>query len=222
MACSRGDRTMSETNEPPKKRGRPKGKPLSPAERAQRRNAPRRHGLYATTAAGQTLPPCKRKACPAEASDRGGFDRCEVRRAVQSRGGALEGCIVALVADSAVLAAYTKALTTGDLAELGQLEAHTLAKLATLRDQELDKIHDEGGLAIDQSVFDGEGEETGSRKVENPRAKPFLALNQQVGSTAKDNAITPSSRAEKGLNEGLTDAARRAWVDKMRLGVEAE
>jgi hypothetical protein len=66
------------------KGGRPKGKPLSPKERAQRRAAAVKTGEYATTALGQALPPCKPAGCP-----NNGTGTCDVKTAVESRGAGL-------------------------------------------------------------------------------------------------------------------------------------
>jgi hypothetical protein len=67
--------------EPKKKGGRPKGRPLSAKERAQRRAAAVKTGEYASTALAQALPPCKPAVCP---NDRTGT--CDVKRAIESRG----------------------------------------------------------------------------------------------------------------------------------------
>ena len=60
------------------KPGRPKGKPMSAKERAQRRAAAVKTGQYATTALGQALPPCKPAVCPNDSKG-----TCEVKQAVE-------------------------------------------------------------------------------------------------------------------------------------------
>src|SRR5215217_8358306 len=73
------------------KGGRPKGKPLSAKERAQRRAAAVKTGEYATTALAQALPPCKPAVCP-----NGGTGTCDVKRAVEAQGGGLSACLASL------------------------------------------------------------------------------------------------------------------------------
>src|SRR6185436_19621999 len=88
--------------------GRPKGKPLSPKERAQRRAAAVKTGEYATTALGQALPPCKPAVCP------NGTGTCDLKRAVESRGAGLSACLVSL-GHHDVMQSYLAAIQSGDL-----------------------------------------------------------------------------------------------------------
>jgi hypothetical protein len=198
------------------KGGRPKGKPLSAKERAQRRAAAVKTGEYATTALGQALPPCKPSVCP-----NNGTGTCDVKQAVESRGAGLSACLVSL-GHHDVMQAYLAAIQTGDLDGLAELAATSMAGQLALAQGELSVLLQEG-LVVKVPVVgrDAEGnlEIIAERPTENPRAANTLALLRQLGHTAADQAITPKSSGERERDRGLGLAGRIAWVSQMRQGL---
>jgi len=198
------------------KGGRPKGKPLSAKERAQRRAAAVKTGEYATTALGQALPPCKPSVCP-----NGGTGTCDVKRAVESRGAGLSACLVSL-GHQDVMQAYLAALQSGDLAGLEELAATSLAGQLALAQGQLSVLLQEG-LVVQVPVLgrnaEGDLEVIAERPVENPRAANTLTLLRQLGHTAADQAITPKSSGERDRDRGLGLAGKLAWVSQMRKGL---
>jgi hypothetical protein len=201
------------------KGGRPKGKPLSGKERAQRRAAAVKTGEYATTALGQALPPCKPAVCP-----NNGTGTCDVKRAIESRGAGLSACLVSL-GHHDVVQAYLTAIETGDLQGLAELAATSMAGQLALAQSELSVLLQEG-LVVQVPIVgrDAEGnlEVVAERPVENPRAANTLALLRQLGHTAADQAITPKSSGERDRDRGLGLAGRIAWVSQMRKGLAGE
>jgi|GEM_PF-1244254 len=192
--------------------GRPRG-PCSAKELAQRRAAPVKTGEHAQTALGQALPPCKPRTCPND-----GTGTCDVKKAVEARGGALSACLVAL-GGGRELDAYLNALRTGDVKGLEELTATSLAAQAVLGQSELAILLGEGFVTEQPLVGrteDGGTEIIGYRPVENPRAANTLRLLQQIGHTAADQVLTPKSRGEKRRDEGLGRAGQAAWVAQMR------
>jgi hypothetical protein len=198
------------------KGGRPKGKPLSAKERAQRRAAAVKTGEYAATALGQALPPCKPAVCP-----NGGTGTCDVKRAVEARGAGLSACLVSL-GHQDVMKAYLAAIQTGDLDGLAELAATSMAGQLALAQGELSVLLQEG-LVVNVPVIgrntEGDLEVVAERPVENPRAANTLALLRQLGHTAADQAITPKSSGERERDRGLGLAGRIAWVNQMRQGL---
>jgi hypothetical protein len=198
------------------KGGRPKGKPLSAQERAQRRAAAIKTGEYATTALGQALPPCKPSVCP-----NNGTGTCDVKTAVESRGAGLSACLVSL-GHQDVMEAYLTALQTGDLDGLRELAATSMAGQLALAQGELSVLLQEG-LVVNVPVVgrnaEGDLEVIAERPVENPRAANTLALLRQLGHTAADQAITPKSSGERDRDRGLGLAGKLAWVSQMRKGL---
>jgi hypothetical protein len=195
------------------KPGRPKGKPLSPKERAQRRAAALKHGEFAQSVLGQALPPCKPAVCP-----NGGRGTCEVKSAVENAGGGLSSCLVALGHKDAI-DAFAQAIETGDIKGLTALTAASLAGQTVLAQGQLQELIGEG-LVIEMPIVgrnqDGEPEIIGHRPVENPRAAQTLKLLQQLGHTAQDQAITPKSQGERDRDQGLGQAGQAAWINSMR------
>ena len=195
------------------KGGRPKGKPLSAKERAQRRAAAVKTGEYATTALGQALPPCKPAVCP---NDRTGT--CDVKRAVESRGAGLSACLVSL-GHHDVMQKYLAAIERGDLAGIAELAATSMAGQLALAHGELATLMNEG-LVVQVPIVgrnaEGDLEVVAERPVENPRAANTLQLLRQLGHTAADQAITPKSSGERDRDKGLGLAGRAAWVNQMR------
>jgi hypothetical protein len=204
------------TGRGPRRGGRPRGKPLSPVERAQRRAAALKHGEYAQTALGQALPPCKPATCL-----NGGTGTCDLKKAVEQSGGGLSACLVSLGHET-TLHAYLEALRTGGLQGLQELTAASLAGQAILGHAELAKLLTEG-LVIDQPIVgrteDGGTAVLGHRPAENPRAANTFRLLQQLGHTAADQVLTPKSRGEKNRDEGLGRAGHAAWVAQMRTNL---
>lgn len=198
------------------KPGRPKGKPLSAKERAQRRAAAVKTGQYATTALGQALPPCKPAVCPND-----GKGTCEVKQAVEARGGGLSACLVSL-GHHDVMQAYLTAIKTGDLDGLAELAATSMAGQLALAQGELASLLREG-LVVQVPVVgrnaEGDLEVVAERPVENPRAANTFQLLRQLGHTATDQAITPRSSGERERDHGLGLAGRAAWVSQMRKGL---
>jgi hypothetical protein len=201
------------------KGGRPKGKPLSAKERAQRRAAAVKTGEYATTALGQALPPCKPAVCP---NDRKGT--CDVKRAVESRGAGLSACLVSL-GHHDIMEKYLTALQTGDINGLAELAATSMAGQLALAHGELAALMNEG-LVVQVPIVgrnaEGELEVVAERPVENPRAANTFQLLRQLGHTAADQAITPKSSGERDRDKGLGLAGRAAWVNQMRRGLAGE
>lgn len=200
------------------KGGRPKGKPLSAKERAQRRAAAVKTGEYATTALAQALPPCKPAVCP-----NGGTGTCDVKRAVEAHGGGLSACLASL-GQHDVMQKYLAAIQSGDLSGLAELAATSMAGQLALAHGELGVLMQEG-LVVQVPIVgrnaDGELEVVAERPVENPRAANTFQLLRQLGHTAADQAITPKASGERERDHGLGLAGRAAWVSQMRRGLAA-
>ncbi len=218
-SCSRTRSAVKMTNETPRKPGRPKGKPLSAKERAQRRAAAVKTGEHASTALGQALPPCKPSVCPND-----GKGTCDVKRAVEARGAGLSACLVSL-GHHDTMAKYLAAIERGDLNGLAELAATSMAGQLALAQGELAALIQEG-LVVQVPVVsrnaEGELEVVAERPVENPRAANTFQLLRQLGHTAADQAITPKSSGERQRDQGLGLAGRAAWVNQMRKGLAGE
>jgi len=201
------------------KGGRPKGKPLSAKERAQRRAAAVKTGEHATTALGQALPPCKPSVCPND-----GTGTCNVKRAVESRGAGLSACLVSL-GHQDTMEKYLAAIERGDLTGLAELAATSMAGQLALAHGELSTLMNEG-LVVQVPIVgrnaDGDLEVVAERPVENPRAANTFQLLRQLGHTAADQTITPRSSGERERDQGLGLAGRAAWVSQMRKGLAGE
>ncbi|HBL30578.1 MAG TPA: hypothetical protein DD490_27400 [Acidobacteria bacterium] len=198
------------------KGGRPKGKPLSAKERAQRKAAAVKTGQYATTALAQALPPCKPGVCP-----NGGTGTCDVKRAVEARGAGLSACLVSL-GHQEVMAKYLTAIQTGDTKGLAELAATSMAGQLALAHDQLNLLLQEG-LVVSFPIVgrnaEGDLEVIAERPAENPRAANTFQLLRQLGHTAADQAITPKSNGERERDHGLGLAGRAAWVQQMRRGL---
>ncbi|HEX7180200.1 MAG TPA: hypothetical protein VF756_00045 [Thermoanaerobaculia bacterium] len=201
------------------KGGRPKGKPLSAKERAQRRAAAVKTGEYATTALAQALPPCKPAVCPND-----GTGTCDVKQAVESRGAGLSACLVSL-GHQDVMQAYLAAIQTGDLKGLAELTATSLGGQLALAHSELAALLREG-LVVNVPIVgrnaEGDLEVVAERPIENPRAANTFQLLRHLGHTAADQAITPKATGERERDHGLGLAGRAAWVSQMRKGLADE
>lgn len=201
------------------KPGRPKGKPLSAKERAQRRAAAVKTGQYATSVLAQALPPCKPAVCPND-----GKGTCDLKRAVEARGAGLSACLVSL-GHQDTMQKYLAAIERGDLNGLAELAATSMAGQLALAQGELAALLQEG-LVVQVPVVgrnaDGDLEVVAERPIENPRAANTFQLLRQLGHTATDQAITPKSSGERERDQGLGLAGRAAWVSQMRKGLAAE
>jgi hypothetical protein len=200
------------------KGGRPKGKPLSAKERAQRRAAAVKTGEYATTALAQALPPCKPAVCP-----NGGTGTCDVKRAVEAQGAGLSACLASL-GQHEVMQKYLAAIQSGDLSGLAELAATSMAGQLALAHGELAVLMQEGlvtHIPVVGRNAEGELEVVAERPVENPRAANTFQLLRQLGHTAADQAITPKASGERERDHGLGLAGRAAWVSQMRRGLAA-
>lgn len=197
--------------------GRPKGKPLSAKERAQRRAAAVKTGEHATTALAQALPPCKPAVCP------NGTGNCDVKRAVEAQGGGLSACLASL-GQHEVMQKYLAAIQSGDLSGLAELAATSMAGQLALAHGELAVLMREGlvtQVPIVGRNAEGDLEVVAQRPVENPRAANTFQLLRQLGHTAADQAITPKASGERERDHGLGLAGRAAWVSQMRRGLAA-
>jgi hypothetical protein len=200
------------------KGGRPKGKPLSAKERAQRRAAAVKTGEYATTALAQALPPCKPAVCP-----NGGTGTCDVKRAIESQGGGLSACLASL-GQYEVMQKFLAAIQSGDLSGIAELAATSMAGQLALAHGELAVLMQEGlvtQVPIVGRNADGDLEVVAERPVENPRAANTFQLLRQLGHTAAEQAITPKASGERERDHGLGLAGRAAWVSQMRRGLAA-
>jgi hypothetical protein len=207
---------MSRRQPTGKKPGRPKGKPLSEKERAQRRAAPLKHGEYAATALAQALPPCKPAACPANYP-------CEVKQTIEARGGGLSSCLLALGEETTVHH-FLDAILRGDTAGIAELAARSLAAKSRLEQDGL-AILLENGLTVEEPIV-GKGpdgpEILGSRKKEHPAAAITLRLGEHLGRTAGDQVVTPKARGEKARDEGLSRMGHAAWIRGMQTSLSRE
>lgn len=211
---------MSKRKGTGRKPGRPKGKPLSEKERAQRRAAALKTGEYAATALAQALPPCKPAACPLEgpAAPGGGTGYpCEVKKTIEARGAGLSNCLLAL-GEQATIQKYVDAITRGDTAGIAELAAVSLAAKSRLEHDGLAALLGDG-LTVEEPII-GKGPEgpeiIGSRTKEHPAAALVLKLGEHLGRTAADQVATPKARGEKVRDEGLGQLGHAAWIRSMQ------
>jgi hypothetical protein len=200
-----------------KKRGRPKGKPLSPKERAQRATAALKTGEHSQRLLGKILPPCKPSVCPDQYP-------CQVKEGIEGRGGGLAVCLQQLGHGDTV-DAFRRAIGTGDTKAAGEIAALSLGAYSALEQSELVLLLGEG-LTVDRPIFgrgeDGEPVELGSIAVENPRVDKLLRISDLLGHTAKQQVVTPHSRGEKAASEGISQLGQAAWIATMRRGLTGE
>ncbi len=202
------------------KPGRPKGKPLSPKERAQRRAAPLKHGEFAATALAQALPPCKPSTCPLDdtpASSPGGGYPCDIKKTIEARGGGLSACLLAL-GEQDTIQKYVDAIVRGDTAGIAELAATSLAAKSLLEQKGLAALLTDG-LTVEEPIV-GKGpdgpEIIGTRVKENPAAALILKLGEHLGRTASDQVVTPKARGEKVRDEGIGQLGHAAWIRGMQ------
>ena len=195
---------------PVAKRGRPKGKPLTARERAQRRAAPIKTGQYAETALAQAAPPCKQSTCLASYP-------CEVKEEIERRGSGVAVCIPALADDDAIRR-YLRAIQSGDLDGIQEIAATSLGLKAAMHQRELLKLANEGLTYEAPIVGHGEGgpEIIGTKTVPNPRAELVLKIGEHLGHTAPDQVLTPKSGAVAAANRGIEQLGKAAWINGMR------
>ena len=184
------------------KRGRPRG-PCNPRELAQRRGAAWKHGERAATPLRRAIHPCREDLCPMSYP-------CALREKVAAAGGALEACLLELAISDDLREGYRRALAEGDLTGLRVLVADTLASMAGVHQREMLSIILEGGFATKAPVFSKDGEEIGSRLIQNPRAIPFLELSKLLGLSADQQAVTPKSRGE--TERDISAAKHLDWM----------
>ncbi len=201
------------------KPGRPKGKPLSPKERAQRRAAPLKHGEFAATALAQALPPCKPSTCPlneAPAPASPGYP-CDIKKTIEARGGGLSACLLAL-GEQDTIQRYVDAIVRGDTAGIAELAATSLAAKSLLEQKGLAALLTDG-LTVEEPIV-GKGpdgpEIIGTRVKENPAAALILKLGEHLGRTASEQVVTPKARGEKARDEGIGQMGHLAWIRSMR------
>ncbi len=213
---------------PPRGPGRPKGKPLTEAERAQRRTAALKTGQYAESALSQALPACAPRNClidqEGDANDDdeagAGWRKCELKKAIEAKGGGLANCLVTLGRDD-VRRKFLDAIRDGDLKGLQELASVALAAGYVVVENELDTLA-RFGLTDEEPIVgkrDGEPEIIGYRLVERPGAALALKLMEHLGFTASQQVITPKARGEKAANEGLGRIGHAAWMQSMRRGL---
>ncbi len=142
---------------------------------------------------------------------------CETKRAVEAKGQAMEVCIPELGLNAEVQKRYFAALQTGETEGLQELVATSFAALHGLHQNELARMLDEGGFALEEEVFGKDGP-IGSRLKANPRALPLLELNKQLGFTADQQAITPKARGESKRDVAV--ATHLDWIRKADPGSE--
>lgn len=185
----------------PKKRkpGRPKGKPLSEKEIAQRRAAAWKTGKHAESSLGPMVP-CKRSVCPLGEE---GYP-CDLKTKADAAGGITERCAPAGMVDPAVHAAYKRALENQDPSELAPLQALFLSSMSGLASSQLKALMEEGGFAIDQEFVTKDGDIL-NRLEENPRGKNTLKLLEMLGATADQQQLTPKSKKEGDRDEGAAN-----------------
>jgi hypothetical protein len=206
---------MSERKPTGKKPGRPKGKPLSEKERAQRRAAPLKTGEYAASALAQALPPCKPAVCPVDgpAAPPGSGYPCEIKKTIEARGGGLSACLLAL-GEEGTIRKFTDAIIRGDTAGIAELAATSLAGKSRLEQDGLAALLTQG-LVVEEPII-GKGpdgpEIIGSRLKEHPAAAIVLKLGEHLGRTATDQVVTPKARGEKARDEGLGQLGHAAWI----------
>ncbi|HVF61663.1 MAG TPA: hypothetical protein VNJ70_17795 [Thermoanaerobaculia bacterium] len=220
--------------QPPRARrpGRPKGKPLSEKEQAQRRTAALKTGKYAATATSQVLPACKPSNCLVDqgsggADDEGedpvkGWRKCEIKKAVEDRGGGLAHCLVTLGRDD-VRVKYLAAIRDGDLSGLQELAAMALAAGYVITEAELETLA-RFGLTDEEPIVGKVGDTAeiiGYRTVERPGAALALKLMEQLGLTGRQQVITPMARGEKAASDALDQIGQFAWITAMRRGLGA-
>ncbi len=182
-----------------RKRGRPKGKPLSDAELAQRRTAAWKTGEHAQSSLGP-LAPCKKGSCPLEYP-------CDTKRARDEKGIATERCAPRMAVDPALHQAFLRARVDGNTDALAPIHALLLSQMTELASGELERLSVEGGFSIVESFYTKDGDLV-EKTVENPRGRGALKLLEMIGATADQQQVTPKSR-----NEGDRDKSAASLFD---------
>lgn len=182
-----------------------RGYTVSPAARAQRQGAPWQHGIYSQAVVGQVMPPCMRSKCPL------GEDvfPCEVRQAADQAGRHLDRCPVVLGEDGQALRQLARAILDGDLEHLAQGTALSLRLAHTILDKGLVEILREGLTIEEPFVYQGDVVPGVVKHHTHPSAKPVIELLQALGVTADQQQVTPKSKGEKRLQNGISTLAER-------------
>ena len=199
---------MSDGDTPRKKRGRPAGKPLSPAELAARRNNPRKTGAHSTSVARRILPPCTRDACPAEFP-------CELKLAAEADGRVVEGCLVHLASDPAIARQYREALIERDFSGVQRLSADMLARFHLVVDRDLNALLEEDSV-VEEIEHDHEGNVRKVTLKKNPLWDVVKDGMTTLGVDGKQQAITPAASGEKNRDDGLADLVN-TLAEKQKL-----
>ena len=186
-----------ETHNDKPRPGRPKGKPLSEREKAQRRTAAITHGRN-TKGLLRGAAPCKRSTCLMGQESY----PCSLKQKADEEEKGLEVCAPRLVFDPRAHETIQRAIESGDPSGMAELTALPIAAAHSLTQDELAKLQGEG-LVLEEEVVGKEGEVIASRAVANPRAGLVLKLMDTLGLTAAQQAITPKSSGEKQRDEGV-------------------
>ncbi len=193
-----------ETHNDKPRPGRPKGKPLSEREAAQRRTAAITHGRHAKGLL-RGAAPCKRSTCLMGKETY----PCSLKAKADEDGKGLEVCAPRLVFDPRAHEIVQRAIESGDPSGMAELTALPIAAAHSLTQDELAKLQAEG-LVLQEEVLGKEGEVLTSRAVANPRAGLVLKLMDTLGLTAAQQAITPKASGERQRDEGVGGLA--TWL----------
>jgi hypothetical protein len=172
---------------------------MSPAARAQRRGAARKHGGYAQTALGQVLTPCLRSKCTLGAD----HYPCPIRQTMDDRDATLEHCPLPLVLDEEVVRRVKAAIDENDPSKVSEFQARALAAAMHLRDTGLAELQRDGLTIQEAVIVDDEVRTDIARFKAHPSAETVLKLLALTGATAEQQAITPKARGEKARDEGI-------------------
>jgi hypothetical protein len=100
---------------------------------------------------------------------------------------------------ASVLEAYHAALEQGDFSGVEMISSLALAESELVRRQAVDDIL-ERGVAFDEPVLNGKGEEIGTRLRAHPLLDRLRHLDERLGHTADQLRLTPKSRGGKTVN----------------------
>jgi hypothetical protein len=103
---------------------------------------------------------------------------------------------------ASVLEAYHAALEEGDFSGVEAISALALAESELVRRNAVDDVF-ERGVAFDEPVINGRGEEIGTRLRAHPLLDQLRHLDEQLGHTADRLQLTPKSRGEGRVNTAL-------------------
>jgi len=101
-----------------------------------------------------------------------------------------------------VLQAYRKAELEGDFSDVEKIAAHAMAEAEVIRRQAVGDVL-ERGVVLDEPVLSADGEQIGKRLRAHPLLDRLRHLDEQLGHTADQLALTPKSRGGKRVNAAL-------------------